>query len=221
MRTAALGLGGGLIAVLAASCTTAPVSPQEHPVLRQLWGQCDARLARAGKEPRQASGLHARFFGVGRADCSAYRRFFELRVRRIKKEGWGFESCHGAIACTDASHTLRLSPRFESSELPWPVKTSLLLHEARHTEGWAHVTCPSGRELRSPFQGVDLRGKPECDSSELGALGVQYVWLRQVLKQDEMLDSTERQLTIDYSHFILSLISREARARLDADDSRN
>lgn len=200
-----------------ASCSSVPASPPRDPGLEAIWSQCSARLARPGTATR-ASALHARFFGADRIDCGAYRRYFERRIRRIEKEGWGFASCHGAIACTDASGVLRLSSRFEDPGIPWAVKLSLLLHEARHAEGWAHVECPADRELRSPFQGADLRGTPQCDRDEWGALGIQYVWLAHSIRSDASREPRERQRTIDYSRFILQLVEPGARARLIEDN---
>jgi hypothetical protein len=169
-----------------------------------------------GLEGGPASALHKSFFAADRIDGAAYRRFFETRIREIEGEGVLFASCGGAMACTDRGGRMRVSRRYAELGMPRLLRVSLLIHEARHAEGWAHERCPSdGAALDAPFQKTDLRGAEACDATELGALGTQYVWLRDVASACSSCSSEERRQALDYSDFVLSLItSPQARERL-------
>jgi hypothetical protein len=104
------------------------------------------------------------------------------------------------------------------------VRLSLLLHEARHTDGWPHEKCPEpfldgeGKEVVSPYGGRSLSGAPACDSNAEGSYGLQYVMLKNIEAHCDSCSSNERSQAAQFARFTLQLIqSPAAREKLLTD----
>ena len=163
-----------------------------------------------------ASPLHRKIFGDEPLDGSAYRKFFLKRVKNVSQEGIGFASCHNALACTE-SDIVRISKQYSSLEIPSIIRLSFLIHEARHAEGWKHVICPKSN-LKSPYQGLSMSGKEECDENEWGAYGTQIVMLGNVANSCTSCTEKTRNSAKKYSEFLINLIlSPESREALRKD----
>lgn len=208
-----------LIAIAQVSCAL-PETSRAH--VDQAWRLADKIRGRS------SSVLHQEIFGAGPLDGSAYRRFFDQRVRSIQEEGIFFASCHGAFACYEGRGLVRLSKKFAEMEIPPVIRLSLLVHEARHADGFGHETCPDpfagedGRELKSFYDRVPLAGKPACETSSQGSYATQWVMLKNIERFCDSCDPETRKAAADFSAYLLQLIrSPSARAELLADTSPN
>ena len=165
-----------------------------------------------------ATPLHRGIFGDGPLNGDRYVSFFEKRVTRIEGEGILFASCKGALACHAGGTEIRLSKNYARLGLPQVVRLSYLLHEARHSEGWPHVKCPPG--VHAPFTGVSLEGKKACDSSSLGAYGIQIVMLRNIEKFCGSCEKSVRQESGRFADALMDLIVSQSARHALVEDSR-
>lgn len=177
--------------------------------------QLDADLRRCselrgGQIAEPEASVHRALFGTSRVDGVAYRAYFDRSVREIRGEGWLSSSCHGALACMDRSGTLRLSSDYADLEtIPPLIRISLLLHEARHAQGWEHEACSEQAPESSPYQGASLRARRACDPTDEGANGTQLHWLRAIAASCENCSDRERKQALDYTRFLAQLIGRK------------
>lgn len=164
------------------------------------------------------SPLHRQIFGSALLDGRDYVRFFRERVDHITGEGILFAGCRGALACHGGARTVRVSSDYAELPIPRVIRLSYLLHEARHTEGWPHEKCEGPGRTR--YQGLALDGLDACESSALGAYGIQIVMLRNVARSCESCDARTRHEAADYADDLLKRInSREARDLLENDST--
>jgi hypothetical protein len=176
-----LAVGAGLL------CCACSLSPEVRTTYRT-----DLEFA-SSIRGKDASPLHRQIFGDHGLDGKDYVSFFLARVQEVKGEGVLFASCRGAFACNNGNHEVRLSTQYVDARVPRIIRLSLLIHEARHSEGWPHEICPSGPEsMSSQILGIDLHGKQACDPGALGAYGVQFVMLKNIQRFCETCSRQER-----------------------------
>lgn len=144
-----------------------------------------------GIQGQGASPLHQQIFGG--VDGSAYKRFFETRVRSV-----GMDDCGsaGAVACVMPywdSSKMWLTQNYIQFSHPQIARLMIIFHEARHTEtknrNWPHASCPTpfldadGKDMRSIWTGSMLEGQPACDSTPFGSYGSSSIMLKNVQKR--------------------------------------
>jgi hypothetical protein len=153
---------------------------------------------------RSATPLHRRIFGDSPIDGSLYRKFFESRVSKVVGENTIYGSCRGFTACHGGAHVVQLSDRYGDPAIPQVARLSLLVHEARHSDGFSHVTCPASVGPSHYLQ-LPLAGREACDVTALGGYGVQYVLLKNIERYCESCTSEDR---IEAGRFADSLLQQ-------------
>lgn len=177
-----VGLGG--IGALAGCGKDSPTA-----LSRELQEQTLADLFWVGTiEGSSQSALHGEIFGGDRVSGERYVQFFTERV-----ESFAYGNCGSttAVACVySGSRTVYLTPNYVNYDMPLAYRIATLFHEARHTEienrFWSHATCPtpfqdgSGTDIRSIVTGALLQGLAACDSSAVGAYGLEVVMMKNI-----------------------------------------
>lgn len=141
------------------------------------------------------SKAHLAIFGG--EDSSKIVEFVKKRVRSVVWAEKGANSIKGVIAFY-RSGTLLIGSQFFDPKLSALSRISVLIHEARHGDSYAHDWCPSPFKFEifdSSFRIPRMDALPTvaCDSTGHGAYGVQYIFLRSVV--DACQNCSEEQKT--------------------------
>jgi len=115
-------------------------------------------------------------------------QFFSTRILNITMDDCG--GWNGILACADSSQTIWITKNYISYDIPQLARVGTLFHESRHAEKdfqeWWHNLCPmpfldaDGNDIKALFTGTILAGLPACDSTPIGAYGLQIELLRNV-----------------------------------------
>lgn len=119
--------------------------------------------------------------------------FFDQRINNF-----GMNSCGGGnavAACVIpwiSSNTMWITNNYVKNNMPQIFRISIIFHESRHTEdengNWSHAICPTpylddnGKDIVGIISGTKMEGQPACDSTALGAYGLQAVLLKNIEK---------------------------------------
>lgn len=138
-----------------------------------------------------ASGNYQAIFGSRQLDGQALMNFFEARIN-----GFGMDACGGGpavAACVQPfidNHKMWITPNYIRFNAPQIYRLSVIFHESRHTEdengNWPHAICPTpyrdenGNDIKGILSGTLMAGQPACDTTILGAYGLQATLLKNV-----------------------------------------
>jgi hypothetical protein len=154
------------------------------------------------------SANYKQIFNSDKLDGESLMSFFEARIR-----GFGMDACGGGpsvAACVQPfmdSHKMWITPNYIRFNAPQIYRLSVVFHESRHTEdahgNYPHATCPTpyrdenGNDIKGILSGTLMAGHPACDTTILGAYGLQATLLKNIelfcttctekLKQDAQL----------------------------------
>ncbi|HEX7674956.1 MAG TPA: hypothetical protein VF412_12330 [Bdellovibrio sp.] len=119
--------------------------------------------------------------------------FFNQRITTFNTNSCG--GGNAVAACVIPwmdSNTMWITPNYVKNSLPQIYRISIIFHESRHTEdehnNWGHVNCPvpylddNGKDIVGIISGTKMEGLPACDSTNIGAYGLQAVLLKNVEK---------------------------------------
>ena len=142
-------------------------------------------------EGASASDNYRAIFGTSKLDGASLMKFFEERIT-----GFGLDECGGGpavAACVQPfldSHKMWITPNYIRFNAPQLYRLSVIFHESRHTEdehgNYPHATCPTpyrdeaGNDIKGILSGTLMAGKPACDTTILGAYGLQATLLKNV-----------------------------------------
>lgn len=139
--------------------------------------------------------------------------YFKKRIKRIILEPQDKFNCPSGVLAyvykieKDLMHICTENiGRFDS-----PLMfSSILIHEARHTDGFSHVHCTHGTYL---FVDTDARGTGSCDESfeTQGSYGVAAGYMREIAKNSK--DPVEKQQA--RSSYVVDIIQRFNKLPLD------
>lgn len=118
-------------------------------------------------------------------------QFFTNRVRSVDvSDCGGGKSVAACVQPYIDPHIMWLTNNYVTWQIPQIYRISVVFHESRHTESengnWSHVNCPipfrdaQGKDIRGIISGTLLQGLPACDTTPLGAYGLQAELLKNV-----------------------------------------
>ena len=140
-----------------------------------------------------SSGFYKQIYSKNNLDGSDLLSFLNNRIK-----SFGLDSCGGGagtMACVNPwydSSTMWITPNYAKGNMPQISRISTIYHESRHTEdnhgNWPHANCPrpfldeNGKDILGIISGVKLAGLAACDTTPLGAYGMEAVLLKNVEK---------------------------------------
>lgn len=140
-----------------------------------------------------SSAFYKQIFSNNNLNGTDLMAFFDKRIR-----SFGKDSCGGGpavAACVIAwvnPNTMWITPNYEKNNMPQIYRVSVIFHESRHTEmnqgGWSHATCPTpylddnGKDIVGIISGTKMQGLAACDTTPIGAYGMQAVLLKNIEK---------------------------------------
>jgi hypothetical protein len=185
-----------VLVLAAASLCAANVSfaglNYDDNVPADLQKQMDADITMAvSLKGDSASGNYKAIFGGTALDGDKILGFFNQRVKSV-----GMDDCGGGpsvAACVQPffdSTKMWITPNYIRFKAPQLYRLSVVLHESRHTEdahgNWPHAVCPTpyrdeqGNDIKGILSGTLMAGHPACDTTILGAYGLQATLLKNV-----------------------------------------
>ncbi len=129
----------------------------------------------------QSTPLHDKIFGGG-IDGELYAKFFQRRVSFVSYRA----SLSSIFIAAFIPSTREMVVSNKSLNVPWVLRMGVLIHEARHADGYGHAKCPSpyldenGEAIRSTWTGATLQGKALCDRTAVGSYGTEIVFYRNI-----------------------------------------
>jgi hypothetical protein len=130
----------------------------------------------------KTSELHKKFFGS--SDGAGIAKYFTDRIQSVR---FVADADKGVLAFASPGvsfmtvHPLLFNPRISRLE-----RIATLLHETRHVDGVMHEWCERNGTFRVFGHSYVLESLAKapteaCDADELGAYGLQYIFLRSIV----------------------------------------
>ena len=140
-----------------------------------------------------SSAFYKQIFAQKNLNGTDLMAFFDQRI-----SSFGRNSCGGGPAVAACvipwmnSSTMWITPNYEKNNMPQIYRVSIIFHESRHTEdnhgNWGHATCPTpylddnGKDIVGIISGTKMQGLAACDTTPVGAYGMQAVLLKNIEK---------------------------------------
>lgn len=142
---------------------------------------------------RETSNLYAYVFKAEKLNGLDLFNFFKARIKNFNTN-----DCGGGISLTACvrpdidNETMWITQNFIKYDMPQIFRMSIFIHEARHTEKdsnyWFHEACPipyldaNKKDIVGIMSGAKMEGQLSCDSTAVGAYGIQALFLKAVEK---------------------------------------
>lgn len=142
---------------------------------------------------QNGSNLYHQIFTNQTVNGPELLNFFDQRIKNFSMNSCGGGNAVAAcvIPWMDSS-TMWITPNYVKNNIPQIFRISIIYHESRHTEddngNWGHATCPTpylddnGKDIVGIISGTKMAGMPACDTTVLGAYGLQAVLLKNIEK---------------------------------------
>ena len=140
-----------------------------------------------------ASALYKTIFVSNALNGGELYSFFAERIHTFSMNdcGGGGSVAACVIPWMDSS-TMWITKNYLNNNIPQIFRVSIIFHESRHTEedhgNWTHARCPvpyldeNGKDIVGIISGAKMEGLAACDTTNLGAYGLQAVLLKNIEK---------------------------------------
>ncbi len=175
------------------------------------------------------TAIYAQIFNEKTLDGQKLVKFFDQRIKLFSLNDCGGGT--GVAACVIpgiSDSTMWITNFYITANIPQVFRMSVIFHEARHTESgsgnWGHAICPTpylddnGKDIVGIVSGTLMAGKPACDTTVLGAYGLQAILLKNVEKACSNCNEKTREDAQIFGDDTINRISNlSARKALKAD----